>query len=1411
MKFNHAHGRTLMALAFLVCATRSGAQNLYFANSFNYTNPTVPAQIYSQYVPNGTTASASGSINGETVSSSAILSSGTLNMLNTGYVSATLSPVDTAAEAIMGDTITVTGLTGGLYLGVNLTVSGSASANVPSADQTYVLVMAFKPGTFDQSNFFAAGNMIWGEGFSFGSGDVSNVSLAYYGISLTGHYGDGSFNIPLEIPFSTLGNNFQLFFALESYITGSTSWTNNYTMSVSVSAPAGVTLQSASGVLPGAGGASYSGSTTYGMNNPAVTGPSPCTSGDPVNCATGNLVETQQDLRVSGRGRYLNLIRTFNGLAAPSASSPGAIGYGWTHSYASFLSIDGSGNATVHLGNGATVPFSKSGSTFSAPSFVIATLKQNSDGSYTFTLPNQQADIFSSSGRLITQTDRNGYKTSLAYNGSGNLTSVTDPAGRTLSFSYANGLITSVTDPMGRKVAYGYDASQDLTSVTDPAGNVTRYVYDSSHRLVSMTTPDGGVATNVYDGDNRVSSQTDPAGRTMTFVYGAGTTTITDGDGHVNSQTYTNNRLTALTRGLGSPQAATWTFTYDGAGNRISGTDPNGHTWNATYDAFGNQLTHSDALGRTTTSTYDALNDVLTRTDPLGVTTTYTYTSQGDLAQVSRPLTGTSQTWTQRFEYGDPSHPGDITAIVDANGQTWSRGYDANGDLIRRVDPDGDTWTGSYNSIGWQTSAVMPRGNANGASPAEYTISKAYSLLGQVVESTDQLGHVTRYSYDPNRNMVSMTDANGHVTQYAYNPDNQRIKTTRADGTVQLTSFDNAGNMIGQTDGLGRTSSYGYDALNRLVTITDPLGRVTQYSYDGAGNRIALIDAANEKTSLTYDGANELTAIAYSDGKTPPVSYTYDLDGQRIGMTDGTGTSSYQIDSLHQVSMTVDGAGNRVSYAYDLRGDLTALTYPSGKQVTRGYDAAGRLISVGDWLDNKSSFQYDPDGNLTETRYGNSTTGAFGYDRTNKVTSMDYQFLSFNYVRDNLGQVIDFNSNLAGNETYSYTPINETSQAGLESFAYDPADNMTRLDLLGLSYDVANELTHENLLLTGNLTYDQRGNRIQLSAPGISLSYRYDQANRLIGFGSNATYAYNGDGLRMRKVVNGVSGNFVWQLAGTTAVLTDGTAQFIYGPRGMALEQVNPDGSVLWFHQDQLGSTRALTGRSGNLMARYGYSAYGLRPGIDSGDTLGPALTPLLFAGQYTDVESGLQYLRARYYDPASGQFLTRDPASIGTRQPYLYASGNPINKTDPTGLDDGDDDDDDSGGSGAPQSCDTSGADTDSDSDADGLVAWNPFTALYNWLTGTPSLGEMQTAATNLQSQVLNNPNVVTDANAQQLVNDLNTLTSSGLNQDQFQQGLNNILTNPNYKGIFQTLGDGFMNSVPGYDTQKARGAYMN
>ena len=127
-------------------------------------------------------------------------------------------------------------------------------------------------------------------------------------------------------------------------------------------------------------------------------------------------------------------------------------------------------------------------------------------------------------------------------------------------------------------------------------------------------------------------------------------------------------------------------------------------------------------------------------------------------------------------------------------------------------------------------------------------------------------------------------------------------------------------------------------------------------------------------------------------------------------------------------------------------------------------------------------------------------------------------------------------------------------------------------------------------------------------------------------------------------------------------ILTDGASYYLYGPGGVPYAQITTAGVTTYLHTDQLGSVRMITSASGTSVGTATYTAYGTR--TTTGTT-----SPFGYAGQYTDTETGLIYLRARYYDPTTAQFLTVDPLAATTGTRYSYALGNPITGADPTGL----------------------------------------------------------------------------------------------------------------------------------------------
>ncbi|HUP70392.1 MAG TPA: RHS repeat-associated core domain-containing protein [Acidimicrobiales bacterium] len=473
----------------------------------------------------------------------------------------------------------------------------------------------------------------------------------------------------------------------------------------------------------------------------------------------------------------------------------------------------------------------------------------------------------------------------------------------------------------------------------------------------------------------------------------------------------------------------------------------------------------------------------------------------------SRLLTSTGQIRSTIYTYGDAGHPGDVTAITDPNAKVWAVTYNANGDLASETDPLGNKTTHGYDSIGRRTSTVSAKGNATGANPATYTSTFTYNAFGQLLVSTDPLGHQVKRTYDADQNLASLTDELNKATTYGYDAANQLTVMTRADNTTLQNSYDLAGNLATQKDGKSNLTTYTYDPLNRVSSVKDPLNRTTTYNHDRADNLTSVVDALNQTTTLSYDAANQLTSKLYSDPATLDVtSLGYDANGQRTSMVDGTGTSIFEWDSLNRLTRSSNGAGVTVRYGYDLKGQTTSLTYPNSQVVTRTYDGAGRMATVKDWLNHTTIFSYDANDSLDNQTYPNGTQAAMGYDAADQLLSIAdtkaaTTLASFSYGRDNAGQLASASSTGMAQpaESYGYTSLNQLASVNSTSYSYDAADNLTRLTSgATLGHDDANQATsHTQAGVVSSLSYDAKGNRTLASGPAPPARYRYDQANRL--------------------------------------------------------------------------------------------------------------------------------------------------------------------------------------------------------------------------------------------------------------------------------------------------------------------------
>jgi RHS repeat-associated protein len=1009
--------------------------------------------------------------------------------------------------------------------------------------------------------------------------------------------------------------------------------------------------------------------------------PNHACGGEPVDCATGNFFETQTDFEIGGRGVGLDLTRTYSAQAA-KAEALGIFGYGWTNSFGDKLTSEESGaKQTLTESSGGTVTFTKSGASWIAPSWSRDVLSGSTEAGFTLMQPSQTKEKFSGSGRLESVTDRNGNETTLAYNGSGKLETITDPTGRKITLTYnGEGLVEKVKDPMGHEVKYAYEGKA-LKSVTLPgeASANWQFKYDASRRMTSITDGRGGKTTNEYDGSSRVISQTDPAERKLTFEYAPFHTKITNkATSAVTDEWFnSNNQPMSITHGFGTAAATTESFTYTG-GLRVSRTDGNGHTWNFGYDGSGNRTSEVDPLEHETKWTYNEAHQVLTETKPSGEKKTIVRDANGNPETVSRPAPE-SKTQTVSYEYGPH---GETKSMTDPLGHAWSYEYDSHGNLKAESDPEGDKRSWTYDEDSRVISAVSPRGNEEGAEAAKFTSSIERDAQGRPLKVTDPLEGTTKYTYDAATNIETITDPNGRKTKFTYDADNERTKVERPNGAIEEAGYDGAGQVTSQTDGNKQKTTYVRNVLEQPVEVIDPLERKTTATFDAAGNLKTKKDPDGRTTTYGYDNANQLKEISYSDGITPKATFGYDKNGNLTSLVDGTGESTFEYDQLDRLIHSKDGNGDAASWEYNLGDEPIGLTYPNGKSISRAYDKAGRLESVTDWLGHTTSFAYNKDSELRTTTFpsGTGNLDEYAFDRADRMSSVAMKkgaetLASLSYARDKAGQVESLISKgLPGaeEESFAYDENERLKSAGGGSYEYDSANNLTKAPGTTNAFDKASQLESA----TGaTFTYDKEGERTKRTpSSGPATTYKYDQAENLTAVerpeeGETPTiaesFAYDGTGLLASRTVGLSTQHLTWDVSeGLPLLLNDGENSYLYGPTGLPIEQISSGEAPTYLHQDQLGSTRLLTNSSGEVAGSTTFAPYGAVAG-----KTGAASSPLGFAGQYTMGQSGLIYLRARFYDPATAQFMSVDPLMPVTRAPYFYAGGNPLTYVDRSGL----------------------------------------------------------------------------------------------------------------------------------------------
>lgn len=702
------------------------------------------------------------------------------------------------------------------------------------------------------------------------------------------------------------------------------------------------------------------------------------------------------------------------------------------------------------------------------------------------------------------------------------------------------GRIDQITLPDGRQLHYAYTPQGDLEAMRDQLNQSTRYAYLNNvrypHYLQDIFDPRGVRAIrNEYNDEGRLVATVDADGERTVYTHDiAGrveriknrrnfeTTYVFDDNGWVLSETNALGEQTV--------------YEYDDFGNVTKKIDPLERPTEFRPDPRGNVVWEKDAMGGITQRTFGSLNQQLTEIDALNrpvVTNVYienqlTGALTNYLAYSEDALGNKTQTPHDICGGTGCGNTGNLKSIIDPMGQSTLFDYDSRGNVRQETDAENHKVVRTYDAMGQVKTETRTR-KINGVDQSLVTTHE-YDAKGQLKLTTYPDGTTSSATYNAIGKVETQTNAAGRVTRYEYDNQGRQFKVIYPDQTFDLTEFDEEGNEVAKTDRLGRTTRMVYDAANRLTETIFPDATPndlsdnprTKSEYDDAGQLIASIDELGHRTEYEYDLAGRQVLVR--DHLRNETTAEYDLSGRRLS--------------------TTDALGRTVKFEYDLAGRLLATVYPdpitddgddsNNPRVQTEYDKAGRKTAEIDELGRRTEFGYDKLSRLTTvklaahtqtpliTRYvydeqGNKTQQI---DALNRVTEWTYDKQGRNLTRKlPMGQVETFGYNAEGERTSHTTFNNEQMTYAYDdlgridtitfpdlrtrTFTCDPAGRITAIDdrgeVYGFAYDERDRLIEARDARQRKIGYgyDSAGNRTLLTTPTSTVSYQFDELNRL--------------------------------------------------------------------------------------------------------------------------------------------------------------------------------------------------------------------------------------------------------------------------------------------------------------------------
>ncbi len=843
---------------------------------------------------------------------------------------------------------------------------------------------------------------------------------------------------------------------------------------------------------------------------------SACMVGDPVSTFSGELyLPVVADLNLGGPMPLA--FRRYYSSHLKKNFVEGDLGANWLHTYDERLMV--SGNTATHISSAGRV-------TEFTQAMGVWTQNTNEDTAYQLvTGAGIDARLFDPvtnrifsfdfttggavTGKLATIEDGFGnVHTVTRDTGSGQLQSVADGLGRTLSFTYnadAIPKLETVSDGT-RTVTFQYTDGIDseyLTVVTDVGGGMTTYTYadtsaSADHGLITAATrPELNTPfTQTYFGtadpaSGKVETQTDFAGNATAFSYSETQTTLTD------------------------PDTNTTVHTHTATGEFTSMLDEGGSAFTMASDGNKRRNSVVDRMGSGTSYTHDATSgEVASVTRANGATTSFEYTARANGSLMFHDLTGITHAdgSSESFVY-DAS--GNLTAHTDRAGNVSGATYNAAGQVLTNTNAAGGVTTSTYNADGTLATREDAAGNVTtlGYDSAKRvdTITFAdtsarsftYNAMDRPLTTTDDLGNTVTLTYDANGNIETIQDPSSSTSTYEYDDLDRLNRVTNALGQVVSRSFDSRGRIATATDGNSNVTTFGYDSKGHALTTltplgnvysrtnnaegiptsrTDPLGNTTLFGIDALGRVVSTSSPIGFATSLTYDLLGRIVSVTDQLGRV--ASFTRDARGALIGITlPGGASTSMTRNSLGKITQLTDAGGNNWMSAYDNFGRRSSSTDPLGNVRAVAYNQVNLPMTVtypGGL--GTSTLNYDVNGKITSAAYSDGTALAWSYDANSRLVSGTA--LTRGY--DAVGRINESNGITGARDAAGRITMMTLAPGKTVTYAYDADDRLTSLtDWMGGVTD---------------FTYDSAGRRTGIQRPnGIDTTQTFDADSRVTG------------------------------------------------------------------------------------------------------------------------------------------------------------------------------------------------------------------------------------------------------------------------------------------------------------------------